>query len=175
MPKVFKLNSKKYMIEAEPDQLVTSAFIEFEEDGFSKIVSVPKNPETDQLGERNIFLDVAMSPIVNGKIVSHDTIFSHAIDLRRYADGNEQVVSLCPDTNVLKALDFQIQLVPVIETTAKPNLLFSDEKLKKRCDLLTEEVILLRQQATTQDMVKKKLISDSEELRQQIRRKDSLI
>ena len=72
-------------------------------------------------------------------------------------------------------MDFQIQLVPVIETTAKPNLLFSDEKLKKRCDLLTEEVILLRQQATTQDMVKKKLISDSEELRQQIRQKDSLI
>lgn len=76
------------------------------EDGFSKIVAVPKNPETDQLGERIIYLDVVMSPIVNGKIVSHDTIFTHEIDLKRYADGNEQVVSLFPDLNVLKALDF---------------------------------------------------------------------
>ena len=47
LPKVFKLNSKKYMIEAEAYQQVTSAFIEFEEDGFSKIVALPKDPETE--------------------------------------------------------------------------------------------------------------------------------
>jgi hypothetical protein len=69
---------------------------------------VPKDPETYQLGERIIYLDVVMSPIVNGKIVSHDTIFSHPIDLKRYADGNEQVISLNPDESVMKSLDFKI-------------------------------------------------------------------
>ena len=133
------------MIEAEPDQQITAAFIEFEDDGFSKIISVPRNLETEKLGERIVFLDVVMSPIVNGKIVSHDTIFSHPIDLKRYANADGQMIYLEPDNEVLKSLDFRIQLLPVIESTAKPNYLYSDEKLKKKCDLLAEEVNFLHQ------------------------------
>ena len=48
-------------------------------------------------------------------------------------------------------------------------------RLLKTVSLLQSEVELLRYQANTQDLVKKKLVADSEESKQELRQKDMLI
>ena len=52
------MNSRKYLIEAEEDQAVTQAIVEFVEDGFQRITAIPRDAETNDLQEKVILLDI---------------------------------------------------------------------------------------------------------------------
>lgn len=67
--KRFRMNSRKYLIEAEEDQAVTQAIVEFVEDGFQRITAIPRDEGTGEMLEKVILLDIIQSPMQNGEVI----------------------------------------------------------------------------------------------------------